>query len=679
MECHFIRQERQQQPVACWAMKTGWPRLGVCFPSFAILAGERRFMMKSLAWRSIVSIPFAAMYCLSDAERWKRILNGERLRLLQNEFQLSSVMATVYAFSRFGNIILGMAVLVIHLDKEEAERRECTLCGLELALSLYHEYEELSPIVISSPTPEAVLVPGCACFSMVFRSPITERIAVASSAFAPGYSLRRLGYDAVVIVGRARRLQLISINADGAERIAAEQYRGSTSEEFERLARRNVADAFLSIGRAGENGVLFASVQSGGREAAAQGLGCLFGWKNLKGIMLPGFTRKDEMHQSGSLGRRVRRRQEKSAIARRFRKEGDALFIDAGLSLGWLPVSYYSERFDPRAEFLDGLAIADGYGVYPEACQDCGFACGRRTRDNRILPSWEEAAMLGSNLGFFSIESVRRIADAVREEGLGAADTGALLAYLATLPGTDYTLPVLKGRGVEEHVRVIHLIGVARGVGERLSEGLKGFPDAIQMGNHLPILTDLRGDRAGAVLAVLGLPVKLPAAWLLPRKPLSYASGAIMALYETAYRYALVSEGYVPMGTLAQWWGRLPRFIFRVPFLLRIAALLFRAYGQKGTDLYRKGLRIIDELAGRYPLPEHFQMEPLSSYGDGATTSAERAYGAYAHEKRIAEIVLKSRREKRKTPSSDSNAAVGPSEDRGLEGDPGLQNTTPSF
>lgn len=558
-----------------------------------------------------------------------------------------------------------MAVLVIHLDKESIEKREKgSLSGLELAISLYHEYEELSPIVISSPSAEAVRFNGSAFFSFVFRSPITERMAIASSGFAPGYSLYRLGYEAVVITGRARRLQILSITADGAERESADSIRGLSSIEAEKAAAKHITDIALTIGRAGENGVLFAALQSGGREVASQGLGCLFGWKNLKMILLPGFNRKDDI-KNDKAERKVRRRQERNRYARKLRKEGSGVFIDAALKTGSLPVLGYIDRFDPRAYFLDGKALMDQYGVFPESCQECYFSCGRRTRDNAILPTCDETAMLGSNLGFFSLENVRKLSDAVREEGLGAADTGALLS----------SLPSLRGKSAEEYVRMIHVIGENRVYGDKLSQGLKAIPDAIATSDHLPILTDLRGDKTGALLAMLGLPIKPFSALLIPKKPLSDEAGAIMALYESAYHYALVSDGYCPMGALTEWWGRFPSFVFRYPFILRVIALLFRAYGKKGRDLFQKGMRIIKEIRRTEygSIPDAFSSNPLSAYEDAVAVSPVRLVENYEREKRIAEMVLKSRREKSSNPSSDSTAAVGPSDERGLDGDPGLQ------
>ena len=199
-------------------------------------------------------------------------------------------------------------------------------------------------------------------------------------------------------------------------------------QELARIAFVNITDIVMAIGRAGENGVLYASLQCAGRELASKGLGCLFGWKNLKAITLPGFSRKDSVC-NGKLERKVIKAHERSRISKTLRKEGGGRFIDSALQLGWLPVRNYSDRFDPRAYALDGRSVLDKYGMYPDSCQDCYFSCTRRTKENEILPSWEECTMLGSNLGFFSLESVRILSDAVREEGLGIADTGALLSF----------------------------------------------------------------------------------------------------------------------------------------------------------------------------------------------------------------------------------------------------------
>ena len=71
----FARQSRQQQAQACCALKTGCPRIGVCFPSFGGFAGARHVRMKSSQWERIVSSPLSSTYFLSASDRWNRLRN----------------------------------------------------------------------------------------------------------------------------------------------------------------------------------------------------------------------------------------------------------------------------------------------------------------------------------------------------------------------------------------------------------------------------------------------------------------------------------------------------------------------------------------------------------------------------------------------------------------------------
>ena len=194
-------------------------------------------------------------------------------------------------------------------------------------------------------------------------------MALTISSLPPGLSLRCLGYDAMVINGACESLSWISVGSDGAERIDASAYTMMSSYSFEENARKNVSDSFLSIGPAAERGIIFSTLQSGGREIGGEGLGYLFAKKGIKGISFPSFPRKDFLG-NGKAERKARRRLERSRWSKTMRREGGGRFIDAYLRLGAMPVECYSRRFDPRVYFLDGKAFNEKYGVYPECVID---------------------------------------------------------------------------------------------------------------------------------------------------------------------------------------------------------------------------------------------------------------------------------------------------------------------
>ena len=551
-----------------------------------------------------------------------------------------------------------MAILLADLDKDSYSRVEGPgLTGIELGISLYREYEASSPIVLVSPSEESLRFSGSAVFSIIFHSPITDRMALTISSLPPGLSLRCLGYDAMVINGACESLSWVSVGSDGAERIDASAYTMMTSYSFEENARKNVSDSFLSIGPAAERGIIFSALQSGGREIGGEGLGYLFAKKGIKGISFPSFPRKDFLG-NGKAERKARRRLERSRWSKTMRREGGGRFIDAYLRLGAMPVECYSRRFDPRVYFLDGKAFNEKYGVYPESCQDCYFACARRRDDKSPLPTWEETMALGPNLGFFSPEDVAALADETRALGLSSAMVGAMLAAMGR-----------NGRWTRESaIEAIRAIGSGE-----LSATLRDIPGAVMTSSGLPILSDLRGSFPEAIAAAYELPLRIPASVLMPHSPLGVRSSAIMALYESVYSIALVSEGFSPMGVISQWWSRLPSFIYHVPMMLYIASHLFRAYGRKGRDLQERGLLLLDSFSsGPSRLPDAFTLHPESALDDARTLPYSQLIEAYEKEKARLERMVRSRSERRERRSSSKSAAVGPDEERGREGDPGL-------
>ena len=558
-------------------------------------------------------------------------------------------------------ILQSMTVLVADLDNDSYERieKDYGKTGIELGTLLFDEHGAGCPVVITSPSADSIRFSGSAVFAMIYESPFSKGKSLAFSSYAPGLSLRLLGYDALVIKGKAKNLSFLSVSSDGAERSVAVQYSGLSSQDFESAARKNVGDVFLSVGRAAENGVLFSSLQCGGREIQGEGLGYALALKNIKGILFPGFPRKDFLG-NGHEERAVRERLERGKLTKRIRKEGGGIFIDAALRCGFLPVRNYALRYDPRAYFLDGKAYNERYGIYRESCQDCFFSCCRRRQDDSLLPTWREAMALGSNLCFFDPEDVSRIADAVRAEGLSATYTGAVLSAISAKEGQ---------LEVDDCIASVHLIGE----GKVPFRTLLDIPDAVCMADGLPVTFDLRGALQAAASLIFSIPAEPYASMLAARRPLGPGSAAVMALYEGIYSLALISQGYSPMYSISEWWGRFPSFLYGIPIAARFIARHFRAFGMKGKDLQESGLRILSLFSSSpRQLPDAFTLNPLSAVKDGRTVPFIQLVKAYEAEKARLERTVRSGSDRRKMPDGSKTAAVGPDDERGRDGDPGL-------
>ena len=85
------------------------------------------------------------------------------------------------------------------------------------------------------------------------------------------------------------------------------------------------------------------------------------------------------------------------------------------------------------------------------------------------------------------------------------------------------------------------------------------------------------------------------------------------------------------------------------------------------------GLEIFESLGLEMEsIPEYFELEPRSAL-DNKTVPFMKMREYFYREKLKVEIVVKSIREKMDKASSSKSAAVGPSEERGLDEEPGLR------
>ena len=105
---------------------------------------------------------------------------------------------------------------------------------------------------------------------------------------------------------------------------------------------------------------------------------------------------------------------------------------------------------------------------------------------------------------------------------------------------------------------------------------------------------------------------------------------------------------------------------------MRYAFRHLRLYGIDSRTLLREGIELLESLSvPPFGIDERFIMDPDSSL-DSSTVPYLRLIQGFEEEKERLLSWLKSRSEKRTRPSSEKSTAVGPSEERGREGDPGL-------
>ncbi len=555
-----------------------------------------------------------------------------------------------------------MVVLAVDLKNGTFTEREWKgeSSPLECALSLQSEYGDES-LVIGSVAEEKSGDGDASLFPIVYHSEISGKREIAALTSSHGYSLFRLGIKALVITGRADKLRYITLSPSRREILPSENMRAESSLSFESVVI-TPGEIALTSGIAADKGVWYGALQCRGRNVPGLGLGHAFFSHNLKSLVLTSFSDGRTERKSEAPQKRIR-----NTFMEGLRTYGEYSIIPSSSRLGWTPLYNYSDRFDPRVANIDGRSLAERYGNYPDGCMGCSLSCLRRTKDGNALPRWTDLLYLGPNIGIFDLANIQKIYDAAVSNGLEIPTLGGLLSYILSLPPEERSL-YLKDGSVENITAFISRLST----GSVLPKGLVSLPEAVQGYDHRPVLYDVRGAFAEAILLSQGLDFTLPGTLFFPKKSVKAECAAIFALYETVYTLALISLGCSPFTAFVEYFSRLPDIVFRMPLLARIALKRFTAYGYKAEELLDRGYRLLERLnPGWHDIPRCFTFNSVSSY-DASTVPIRKLQAFYDEEKLRLLIFLKSSSAKRARKDGVKSAAVAPSEDRGREADPGL-------
>ena len=314
-----------------------------------------------------------------------------------------------------------------------------------------------------------------------------------------GGAIKSTPYDFFVIEGVADELMYLLITPKGVEFVNCPELAGLSTDKAEKAVREasGLPDLhIMSIGMAGENRVRFASVMSETRAFGRDGLGAVFGSKNLKAI---GVFGQEDVHVSDP--------EAYDAAVRAMRKDVDAAVADEWHILGMFSrdgtgfgMSFNSEKhamatmnhlkcqFDGATE-IDGKAYIRKYPTRRIACLGCPVHCGmlrimdKPTRFGDVWgrgPEYETMYSLGSLCDNADSDALLRANLVCEEYGMDTLSAGVTVAFAmecamrGVIPtdvlGGDVPLEFGNGDAV---VKLLEMIGSREGIGDLLAEGTK--------------------------------------------------------------------------------------------------------------------------------------------------------------------------------------------------------------
>ena len=337
--------------------------------------------------------------------------------------------------------------------------------------------EENLLVVTTSP----ITGTGAPCssrFNVSTKSPLTGGIASSNSGGNFGISLKKAGYDALILAGKADRPVYLEVNEDGVKINEAGDLWGLDTEVLqEELEKRHKGCGMLVIGPGGENLVRYAAIISGERACARAGVGTVMGSKLVKAVVAYG-KKKPQLHNQEKFKQAI---QSWIKFLRGHPVTGGTLpaYGTAGLMgkanvMGVLPTRNFSSGSFEGTSEVDGEALAAKYLKKNSGCVSCPIKCGRviEMKGKEIKgPEYETIGMFGPNIGNRDLWAICEWNYLLDKLGLDTITTGNTIAFATELTERGLLKSDLawgKTKGLD---KLIEQIAYRQGLGDALAEG----------------------------------------------------------------------------------------------------------------------------------------------------------------------------------------------------------------
>jgi len=341
------------------------------------------------------------------------------------------------------------------------------------------------------------------------KSPLTGAYGDAEAGGFWGAELKKAGYDAIVIRGKAEKPTYLWIHDGEVELKDASHLWGKSTGEVEELVKKELKDTGVrvaQIGPAGERLVRYACVVNDLTHFAGRtGMGAVMGSKNLRAIAVRGKVSL-EVANPERIKEIVKWMREnfdsiKLPIGRRLKSfhntgtSGGLLSLSASSGL---PTRNFQQGSFEKAEDISGETMRDTILVGRHTCYACAVACKRtvKTEEPYMVdskyggPEYETLAALGSNCGVSDLKAIAKANEICAAYGVDTISAGASIAFAmecfenGILTDEDTDGVELRFGNAKAMLQVLETIVKRKDLGKVLGEGVKRAAENLGRGSQ---------------------------------------------------------------------------------------------------------------------------------------------------------------------------------------------------
>jgi aldehyde:ferredoxin oxidoreductase len=423
----------------------------------------------------------------------------------QNKKLVSNVTAGGY-----NGKILRVNLTKMTTSTESLSEQFCRMYIGGAGFIAYYLWKELRPgtdalspenkLILALGPVSGLNLPGAARNCIGAKSPLTGGIAKSEVGGFWMAQLKRAGFDAIIVEGKASKPVYLWINDGKAAIRDATKLWGKETLDTEVAIRADLGDKRIQlamIGPAGENMVRYACIMEGLHDAAGRGgLGAVMGSKNLKAIAVRG----NKLPKIADPDKFKELRQKIIKIPDPLSEDGTG-----GLEMEWmeahavLPIRNFRDGVFPEVSKIHSVALKEmGMRIGMEGCYACPIRCKKVVQSDDPYhidgayggPEFESLGAFGSNCGISNPQAVCKANERCNAYSLDVISTGvtislAMECYEKGLLNKDDTGGLeLNFGNAEALLEVIELISRREGIGDLLAEGTARLAEKLNQDSY---------------------------------------------------------------------------------------------------------------------------------------------------------------------------------------------------
>jgi aldehyde:ferredoxin oxidoreductase len=338
-------------------------------------------------------------------------------------------------------------------------------------------------------------------YAVVSKSPATGGVGESKAHGFFGPDLKRAGYDAVIITGKADKLSYLWIDDDKVEIKNGENLKNATVFDTDTRIREELGDYYVrvsAIGEAGEKLCRFAAIINDEFRAIGRtGMGAVMGSKNLKAVAVRGTNDVNVADLDGftDFVKLIFERM-KGPATKKYKTLGTPQNVLVLNSLSALATRNFTNATFEGAEKVSGEYLNERYVKKIVGCATCGMRCDHIAvvpegpyKGSTSRLEFECLWSMGPLCGVDRLDAIIEAMRIVNEYGMDGISIGVVVAFamdcyengVITKEQTDGI--DLSFGNAEALIEIIHKIGKREGwLGNALAEGVAKAAEIIGNG-----------------------------------------------------------------------------------------------------------------------------------------------------------------------------------------------------